>query len=54
MDGKKTRISSVVKRTISWESDERKVPRLLGKAGTNFPGSPTSVDFAAFYNAMGS
>ena len=43
----------VVKYTIRWESDGRKVLMLLGKMSTNFPDSPNSMDFAAFSPAMG-
>ena len=46
-------ISHVVNYTIRCESDWRKVPICWGKMGANFPGSPNSMDFAAFSHAMG-
>ena len=50
---KKPCISYVVKCIIRWESDGRKVPICWKKMRTNFPGSPNSMDFATFSNAMG-
>ena len=42
-------ISHVIKYTIRWESDGRKVSYVREKMGTNFPGSPNWMGFAAFF-----
>ena len=36
-------VSHVMKYTIGWESDGRKVPIIRGKYGTNFQGSLNSM-----------
>ena len=49
---KKPCVSYVAKCIIRWEFDRRKVPICWKKMGTNLPGSPNSMDFAAFSDAI--
>ena len=48
-------VSHVVKYTIKWKSDGRKVPICWGGGGigTNFPSSSNLMDFTAFSHAKG-